>query len=261
MMGSCLTECETKELDCMKIKVSDMDIVIQERPSDFSGGALQALGNIGTSALNAAVDGVATSMNANNKAIIDDGLKLFGNFERNTFEFAKTDGKKLSGLFQNAAEYGKPTQVLSNFAGNFEQKDSFYKDVLKKMEDPQFRVSDGLASFAGKEISETLTGSVQKPGNDVLEKGIIIVNSNPEGLEDKSNFEQKQKGVIYSDSKPGSANDVAEKGIVIINGQPVSANKIPVDQDSLIKLQNLDQIVQKQLDLFQSFNNSTWRTY
>src|SRR5262245_45792253 len=157
-----------------------MGIVIEERPSDFSGGALQALGNIGTTAFDAAVDGIAASTKADGKTIIDDGLKLFGNFERNTFEFAKTDGTKLSGLFQNAAEYGKPTQILSNFIG---QKDSPFKDVLKKMEDPQFRVSDGLASFAGKEISQTISGTPQKPGNSVLEKGIVIVNSNPGGLE------------------------------------------------------------------------------
>jgi hypothetical protein len=244
-----------------------MGIVIEQRPSDFSGGALQALGNIGTSALDAAIDGIAASTKAvsiiddGDKGIIDDGLKLFGGFERNTFELAKTEGKNLSGLFQNAAEYGSPTQLFKNYVGNAKEKDSPYNEVLKKLEDPQFKVSDGLANYAGKQISKTISGTAQKPGNDVLEKGIIIVNSKPGGLEDRSNFEQKQKGVIYSDSKPRIPGGVEEEGIIVIGGgRPAGVNNIPISQDSLIKLQKLDVAVKHQLDLYQVFNNSL-RTY
>jgi hypothetical protein len=157
-----------------------MGIVIEQRPSDFSGGALQSLGNIATSALDAAVAGVAASTKAiiddGDKGIIDDGLKVFRGFDQNTFEFAKTDEKSLKGQIQNAAEYVSPAQFLSN------AKDASYNDVLKKMQDPQFKVSDGLASFAGKEITKTISGQIQKPGNDVLEKGIIVVDGKPDGI-------------------------------------------------------------------------------
>jgi hypothetical protein len=135
----------------------DMGIVIEQRPFNFSGGTLQSLGKIGTSAVDAAVAAIAASTKAiiddGDKGIIDDGLKFFGGFDQNSFELAKTDGNSLAGQFQNVAEYGKPSQILSN--------DARYQDALSKMQDPQFKVSDGLASFARKQITKIILGQIQ----------------------------------------------------------------------------------------------------
>jgi hypothetical protein len=177
-----------------------MGIVIQERPSSFSGGALQMLGQIGSSALDTVVNGIA---NFKNGESIHKHLKLFNSFEENSNASARIHGKELK--FSNAAEYGNPAQVLKDFAGSVGSKDSSYKELLKKIEDPKFKVSDGLARFAAKQIPKAFI--------DMAPSGAI------NGL---YAHVENRRGVFHHDSKA----------------------------DRLVKLENLQRVVQEQLDLF-----------
>lgn len=220
------------------------------------GIVIQELGNAGTSALDAAVDGIAASTHLDKKAI-DHGLKLFGNFERSTLELASAEEKQTPSVFQNVAEYAKPAQILKEFVSSPLTKQQYmvpYKDVVKNMEDPQFKVSDGLESFTQKNIAKTL-GSLSSAENkelsnferkDVSNAGNKQLSnferkdlsnferkdlSNAQNKEvsnaerrEVGNFEQKQlsnfeRGVIYANNKPGANSDLEEKGIIVIGSK------------------------------------------
>ncbi|MCI0417269.1 hypothetical protein L0222_31260 [bacterium] len=171
---------------------------------------LNRFGNVGNSAFDAAVDGIAASTNIDTKAV-DNGLKLFGNFERSQFEYAAADASGVQAI-QNSAEYGKPAEVIKQFEDSaFAQNYMVpFKDVIKNMEDPKFKVSDGLASFTQKEISKTLGGLT---GDS--EKGMVVIDSRPGGTPDLG----QEKGIIIEGDKPGDTND-AEKGMVVVDGRP-----------------------------------------
>jgi hypothetical protein len=130
-----------------------MGIIIENRPQ-----LLQTLGSIATSAADAAAEGIAEATRTDSKTV-DTALKLFGGFDRNEFENINSQAPNLlvpavrpPASYEGHAEYFKP---LSN---NMADQNLLVpgKDLLQQLEDPHFRMADGLSGFSDNRITQTL---------------------------------------------------------------------------------------------------------
>ena len=129
-----------------------MAIMIEQRAQ-----LLQSLGSIATSAADAAAEGIAEAAKADPKTV-DTALKLFGGFDRTEFENINRQAPNLlvpavrpPASYEGPAEYFKP---LSNVADQGFLVRS--KDLLQQLEDPRFRVADGLTGFSDNRITQIL---------------------------------------------------------------------------------------------------------
>ncbi len=197
-----------------------MAIIIDQRAQLF-----QALGNVATSAAKAATEGIAEAAKTDSKTV-DTALKLFGGFDRNEFENISGQAPKLlvpavrpPASYEGPAEYFKP---LSNTM----QDQTFLvpaKDLLQQLEDPRFRMADGLSRFSDNRITQTL-----------LQKEMII-NSKPGG-----------------DVSLGGLN---EKGIIVVDGgKPADPSDMVGSLDSFGKLYSMENTVGKQLQLHEQLD-------
>ena len=140
---------------------------------------LQSLGSVATSAAEAAAEGIAEAVKADSKTV-DTALKLFGGFDRSQFENINGPAPNLivpmvrpPASYEAPAEYFKP---LSNVADQGFLVRS--KDLLQQLEDPRFRMADGLSGFSDNRITQMLAqNGISMGGLD--ENGIIIVGGKP----------------------------------------------------------------------------------
>ncbi len=138
---------------------------------------LQSLGSIATSAADAVAEGVAEAVKTDSKTV-DTALKLFGGFDRNEFENINGQSPNLLvpavrplASYEGPAEYFKP---LSNVEDQGFLVRS--KDLLQQLEDPRFRVADGLSGFSDN-ITQILMQNNMSMGLD--ENGIIRIAGQP----------------------------------------------------------------------------------
>ncbi len=129
---------------------------------------LQTLGSIGTSAANAATEGIAEAAKTDSKSV-DTALKLFGGFERNEFE--NINGQAPNLLVQAVrppASYEAPAEYFKPLSNTMEGQGLLVlpKDLLQQLEDPRFRMADGLSGFSDNRITQTLAQKVMiDPGD------------------------------------------------------------------------------------------------
>jgi hypothetical protein len=129
---------------------------------------LQTLGSIATSAADSAAEGIAEATKADSKTI-DTALKLFGGFDRSEFENINRQAPSLltpavrpPGSYEGPVEYFK---LLSNVAEQGFLVRS--KDLLQQLEDPRFRMADGLSGFSDHRITQAML------------QNRIVINSGP----------------------------------------------------------------------------------
>lgn len=224
---------------------------------NVSRSTLQSLGDVASSALASATEGVS-------RKDFDPDLKAFGGFDRSTFENFESQGAQPMPVIQNAAEYPKPATMLKQFAQSAGADYMVpFQDVVKHLENPKFEASEGLSSFTAKKMGfdpaqekgiiviggrpGAVPDSSEQKGMVVVdggpgatpdptgEKGIIIVNTKPEKFSDL-----EEKGIIIINNKPEKISDLEEKGIVITGGKPADV------------LQKMGATAEQQLKLFQS---------
>ncbi len=185
---------------------------------------LQSFGTIATSAADAAAEGINKSVQADSNSV-NTALKLFGGFDRSEFENINRSAPNLlvpavrpPASYEGPAEYFKP---LSNtLAGQDLLVPS--KELLQQLENPQFRMTDGLSGFSDNRITQTLA-----------QKGMII-NSKPGG-----------------DVSLGGLN---ETGIIIIDNKPAEPGDMASSLDSFGKLYMMENTVEKQLQLHEQLD-------
>ncbi len=254
-------------------------------------------GTTGATALEAATNGLAAIPQIDSKTL-DQSLKLFGGFDRNTFEQVTAQTTQTQLAIQQAADYPKPATLLKEFT-TISPKEYMvpFSDVVKNLNDPQFNVSDGLASFSRNGLGNVM--------NSLAQKGIIIFGGKPDttsGTQEKGNIGREPLICNYLPEGSGSLGRLQERGIVPVDGKPnggMTASPVPDDnktggigglqqkviiddgknigmgdlnnvlngqisaerrtaivQDSLLKLQKMQETTMQQLKLFQDLKYS-----
>jgi hypothetical protein len=203
-----------------------MAIILDQRSQLF-----QTLGNIATSAANAATEGIAEAAKTDPKTV-DTALKLFGGFDRSEFENINRQAPNLllpavrpPASYEGPVEYFKP---LSNVADQGFLVRS--KDLLQQLEDPRFRMADGLSGFSDNRITQTLaqTGMIinTKPGEDV------------------------------------SLGGLGNNGIIVVDGgKPAGPADLVASLDSFGKLYMMENTVAKQLQLHEQLDLGTFGNF
>jgi hypothetical protein len=226
--------------------------------SHINGNNISRFANIDATAFQAATDGLAAMTQ---DGALDQSLKLFGGFDHSTFDRVAAQATQAQPAIQNAGDYPKPAQMLKDFAAN-SSKDYMvpFSDVVKHLADPRFNASDSLASFSKNRMPDVLNAAAQK--------GIIIIGGKPDGtgaMQQKVHVgtDAEEKGIIIINSKPSDLLG-GEKGIIIVNGRPEDLNngqnsaetQAAFAQDSLLKLQKMQETTVQQLKLYQNLNYS-----
>ena len=118
---------------------------------------LQTLGSIATSAADAAAEGIAEAARSDSKTV-DTALKLFGGFDRTEFE--NINGQEpnlLAPAVRPPASYEAPAEYFNPLSNLADQEFLVRsKDLLQQLEDPRFRVADGLSGFSDNRITQIL---------------------------------------------------------------------------------------------------------
>ncbi len=120
---------------------------------------LQSLGSIGTSAADVAAEGIAEAVKTDSKTV-ETALKLFGGFDRSEFENINGQAPNLLvPTVRPPATYEAPAEYFKPLSNTISSQNLFVpaKDLLQQLEDPRFRMTDGLSGFSGNRITQNLT--------------------------------------------------------------------------------------------------------
>ncbi len=153
-----------------------MAIIMEQRAQ-----LLQSLGSIATSAANAAAEGIAEAAKTDSKTV-ETTLKLFGGFDRSEFENISMPPvpNLLVPAVRPAASYEGPAEYFKPLSNTMQDQGFLVpaKDLLQQLEDPRFRMADGLSGLSDNRITQTLMQKgMTMSGPD--ENGISIVGGKP----------------------------------------------------------------------------------
>jgi hypothetical protein len=185
---------------------------------------LQTLGSIAASAANSAAEGIAEAAKTDSKTV-DTALNLFGGFDRSEFENINTQSPNLLvPAVRPPASYEGPSEYFKPLSNTVEGQSLLVpaKDLLQQLEDPRFRITDGLSNFSDHRITQTLV------------KEQMILNNKSGG-----------------DMSLGGVN---ENGIIIVGGKPADPADMAASLDSFGKLYRMENTVEKQLQLHEQLD-------